>query len=81
MFHSETILLTPLISDFFDILWDYFLCGFFIPILGLMQRKPLYLTVLMVSTIFIDGYKILILLILIIEFNIFFKKLTSKQVS
>lgn len=75
IFHSETIILTPQINDFYDIIIDYFFCGFFLPILGLFNRKPLYLTVILISMIFIEWYNIIFILLLIIELNIFISRL------
>lgn len=76
IYHSDTLILAPLIQDLYDIIFDYFNSAILLsilPILGHLNRKILLLSIILISTIFSNGYLILIPFILIIELWIFIK--------
>ncbi len=70
-YHSDNIYLTPQLEDLLDIIIDYFLSLFIlllVPLLGIKNRKFLYLFGILIATLFTNTFLIILLIILITEF-------------
>ena len=84
-YHTDTILLSPILKDFVELIFDYYLCSIFILLIPLLvyykfSRKFLYLFAILLSSIFGDWVTILMIfipLVIIIELSTFWILITK----